>query len=1045
MPPRAPPRDKRGRPPSPSDGDDTPGSSHEDKRRRMLEGGDGGAARAPPPAGDCLPTATAANHRHQAASNDGGDDDDDGTAGAPAVFSDDDDSDGGNAAAAAAARARAVAAAASTGLDGGGASVPPSDAVMGEAGGDDDDDVDPLDAFMAANDAAAAAEMAAATAAAAASATAAHAHAPPPAPRRRRRAASSSSSGEADTDDDAAATAGAAPEQTDAEWAAAVALGRTAKGDKLAAVDHTTIDYPPFRRKFYVEAPALARLTPAQVAAARADLDGLTVRGAAPLPAPLQTWNQAGLPSRVLNALTRAGLTTPLPVQAQALPVIMSGRDCLAIAKTGSGKTLAYVLPSLRHVRDQPPLAPGDGPIALILAPTRELVHQIGKDARRLARAVGLTVVSAYGGSALGTQISDLKRGAEIVAATPGRLIDVLSTSGGRVTNARRVTYFVLDEADRMFDMGFEPQVARVAALVRPDRQTVMFSATFPRSVEALARALLTVAPVEITVGGRSVVNSDITQIVEVRPPEDRFLRLLELLGEWYERGKILVFVSSQDGCDSLFRDLLRVGYPCLSLHGGKDQADRASTIADFKGDVASLLVATSVAARGLDVRGLVLVVNYDPPNHVEDYVHRVGRTGRAGAKGTAVTFVGPEDGGAAVDVARALRDARAPVPADLAALADAHRAAVKAGTARGGRGGFGGSGFKFDEAEAAAARAGRAALARDARRAAGLEDEFEEVGGGGSDDDEGRPGGGGASDGDDGVMEVGAARREAAATADAAAAAAPPTPTAAPADAEPEQSTSAPVSVADAMAAAAARVAAMKQGDGGGGGGGAPAAAAPAAAPTATAARKPPALAAALAAAKAAAARVAGAAAVARVTTPVERKAAAPPPSPPVAPAPPPPPPPPASTAGPAQGAVLAAARAAAAAVSARMTAASAAAVAAAGAAPAPAARRHFQAELEINDFPQAARWKATHKTTVDTVQDSTGAAIISKGVFVERGAAPPPGERKMYLLIQAQSADAVRAAKAQLKAVIEESTEKALRRETGAAGPSVGKYTVL
>jgi ATP-dependent RNA helicase DDX46/PRP5 len=204
-----------------------------------------------------------------------------------------------------------------------------------------------------------------------------------------------------------------------------------------------------------------------------------------------------------------------------------------------------------------------------------------------------------------------------------------------------------------MFDMGFEPQITRIMNNLRPDKQTVMFSATFPHAMEALARLAL-VNPVEIQVGGRSVVNSDIEQIVEMRPEEDRFLRMLELLGEWYEQGKIIIFVASQDKCDQVFRDLLRSGYPCLSLHGGKEQTDRECTIADFKSDVCNILIATSVAARGLDVKDLRLVINYDTPNHLEDYVHRVGRTGRAGNKGTAVTFISSEEERFAPDLVKA-------------------------------------------------------------------------------------------------------------------------------------------------------------------------------------------------------------------------------------------------------------------------------------------------------------------------------------------------------------------------------------------------------
>lgn len=170
-------------------------------------------------------------------------------------------------------------------------------------------------------------------------------------------------------------------------------------------------------------------------------------------------------------------------MQAQALPVIMSGRDCIGIAKTGSGKTVAYVLPMLRHIKGQDPLLQGEGPIGLVMAPTRELVQQISRDVKKFAKSENMTCVAVHGGSGVANQITELKRGAEIVICTPGRMIDVLVTSGGKITNLRRVTYLVLDEADRMFDMGFEPQITRIVGNIRPDRQTVMFSATFPRSV----------------------------------------------------------------------------------------------------------------------------------------------------------------------------------------------------------------------------------------------------------------------------------------------------------------------------------------------------------------------------------------------------------------------------------------------------------------------------------------------------------------------------------------------------------------------------------
>ena len=304
---------------------------------------------------------------------------------------------------------------------------------------------------------------------------------------------SSESGGGADSDTDGAGS------DDDAEWARKQ-QSRMSKADKLGVADHDSIDYPPFRKNFYIESYEIARMTKAEVKELRAELEGIRCRGK-DVPRPIKTWAQAGLSNRVMELIRRSGFDKPMPIQCQALPVIMSGRDCIGVAKTGSGKTLSYVLPMLRHVKDQRPIESGDGPIGMIMGPTRELVTQIGKDCKKFGRAAGLVAVSVYGGSGVATQIGELKRGCEIVACTPGRMIDVLTTGAGRITNLRRVTYMVLDEADRMFDMGFEPQITRIMNNLRPDRQTVMFSATFPRAMEALARSALS-DPVEIQVGG---------------------------------------------------------------------------------------------------------------------------------------------------------------------------------------------------------------------------------------------------------------------------------------------------------------------------------------------------------------------------------------------------------------------------------------------------------------------------------------------------------------------------------------------------------------
>ncbi|XP_036279705.1 probable ATP-dependent RNA helicase DDX46 isoform X3 [Pipistrellus kuhlii] len=341
---------------------------------------------------------------------------------------------------------------------------------------------------------------------------------------------------------------------------------------------------------------------------------------------------------------------------------------------------------------------------AVIMTPTRELALQITKECKKFSKTLGLRVVCVYGGTGISEQIAELKRGAEIIVCTPGRMIDMLAANSGRVTNLRRVTYVVLDEADRMFDMGFEPQVMRIMDNVRPDRQTVMFSATFPRAMEALARRILS-KPIEVQVGGRSVVCSDVEQQVIVIEEEKKFLKLLELLGHYQESGSVIIFVDKQEHADGLLKDLMRASYPCMSLHGGIDQYDRDSIINDFKNGTCKLLVATSVAARGLDVKHLILVVNYSCPNHYEDYVHRAGRTGRAGNKGYAYTFITEDQARYAGDIIKALELSGTSVPPDLEKLWSDFKDQQKAeGKIIKKSSGFSGKGFKFDETEQALA-----------------------------------------------------------------------------------------------------------------------------------------------------------------------------------------------------------------------------------------------------------------------------------------------------------------------------------------------------
>ncbi|MBW0466447.1 hypothetical protein O181_006162 [Austropuccinia psidii MF-1] len=491
----------------------------------------------------------------------------------------------------------------------------------------------------------------------------------------------------------------------------ALAAKKLKKKD-LAPVDHSKIDYEPFRKAFYHPPAEVEEMSDEQAENIRIAMDGIKIRGQ-DCPKPVMKWSWFGLHAACLEVIKNLGYQSPTPIQGQAVPAIMSGRDVIGVAKTGSGKTLAFLLPMFRHIKDQRPLEALEGPVAMIMTPTRELATQIFKEGRPFLKALGLRAACAYGGSPLKDNIADMKRGAEVIVCTPGRMIELLTTNSGRVINMRRVTYLVLDEADRMFDMGFEPQVMKIVNQIRPDRQTVLFSATFPKQMEALARKILR-RPLEITVGGRSVVASEIEQIVEVREDSTKFNRLLEILGRSYNEdleSRSLVFVDRQESADNLFRDLLKKGYPCLSLHGGKDQVDRDQVIADFKAGVTPIVIATSVAARGLDVKQLKLVINYDAPNHMEDYVHRAGRTGRAGNKGTCITFISPDQERYAVDLLRALVASGAKYPEQLKTMSDSFLEKVKSGKAQASGSGFGGKGLdRLEKDRDAKSRAERSA-----------------------------------------------------------------------------------------------------------------------------------------------------------------------------------------------------------------------------------------------------------------------------------------------------------------------------------------------
>jgi superfamily II DNA/RNA helicase len=310
----------------------------------------------------------------------------------------------------------------------------------------------------------------------------------------------------------------------------------------------------------------------------------------------------------------------------------------------------------------------GEGPIVLILAPTRELAVQIQNEANKFGHGCKIRSTCCYGGVSRGPQARDLSSGVDICIATPGRLIDFVES---RTTNLRRVTYLVLDEADRMLDMGFEPQVRKIVQDIRHDRQTLLWSATWPREIQSLARDLCREEPVHINIGSLELTAShNIKQTVEVVTTPEKRRKLNELLEKIMDgRSKILIFTETKKGCDDLTKELRLDGWPALCIHGDKSQSERDWVLREFRESKSPIMIATDVASRGLDVKDIVYVINYDFPRQIEDYVHRIGRTGRAGNKGHAYSFFSEDKAKLAKELIAVMREAHQNVPAELQAL----------------------------------------------------------------------------------------------------------------------------------------------------------------------------------------------------------------------------------------------------------------------------------------------------------------------------------------------------------------------------------------
>ncbi|XP_071442140.1 uncharacterized protein [Hetaerina americana] len=440
-------------------------------------------------------------------------------------------------------------------------------------------------------------------------------------------------------------------------------------GERLRKPQWDLAALQPFLKDFYIPHSNVANRSIEEVNHYRS-MKEITVKGNN-IPHPNQHFEEGNFPDYVMNEIRRQGFLEPTAIQAQGWPIALSGRDMVGIAQTGSGKTLAYILPATVHINHQKQLSRGEGPIVLILAPTRELAQQIQQVARDFGASSYIRNTCVFGGAPKGPQARDLERGVEIVIATPGRLIDFLERG---TTNLRRCTYLVLDEADRMLDMGFEPQIRKIVEQIRPDRQTLMWSATWPKEVQALAEDFLK-DYIQINIGSLQLAaNHNILQIVDVCQEHEKQTKLSKLLREistervW----KTIIFVETKKKVDDITKSIRREGWPAMSIHGDKSQPERDHVLSEFRTGKSPILVATDVAARGLDVEDVKFVINFDYPSSSEDYIHRIGRTGRCQQSGTAYAFFTTNNAKQARELVAVLEEAKQDINPKLSEMAAA-------------------------------------------------------------------------------------------------------------------------------------------------------------------------------------------------------------------------------------------------------------------------------------------------------------------------------------------------------------------------------------
>ncbi len=363
------------------------------------------------------------------------------------------------------------------------------------------------------------------------------------------------------------------------------------------------------------------------------------------------TFENLGLSPALLRALAENGFATPTPIQVQAIPLGLAGHDLLGGAQTGTGKTAAFGLPLLQRLSKVTPAKGPRKPRALVLVPTRELAVQVAESIKAYGRHLHLNVTTIYGGAGMGPQVDNLRRGADILVATPGRLIDHLERGSAKLD---AIEVLVLDEADRMLDMGFLPAIKRILNRVPKERQTLLFSATFEPRVKALALEFMR-NPQQVQVAANNTIAETIVHRAHPVDGSRKRDLLVQILSKRHT-DQVLVFGKTKHGCNRLAEQLEAAGLRAVAIHGNKSQAQRQKALNLFKAGKARVLVATDVAARGLDIPDLPLVINHDLPMVAEDYIHRIGRTGRAGAQGEALSLVSPEEGGLLNQIQRMLK-----------------------------------------------------------------------------------------------------------------------------------------------------------------------------------------------------------------------------------------------------------------------------------------------------------------------------------------------------------------------------------------------------